>query len=191
MHGRERAQNAPSASVQRVLGPLSSATPFCPHLLLFSSVTASRPYLCPSHPAKPLFHPPVLFCRACPHSSTCNPQSLATLPSRPPQRWVCTALRPRSARQQLTEPTAEKRPSTEGLVDNVDPRASTELEELPKYETPEEPAATPLKEKLITCFWIALNTFSTLGLIFLSKRYGTCNLLAVSAVLTSTQGLQR
>jgi hypothetical protein len=69
---------------------------------------------------------------------------------------------------------AEKRPSTDGLVDNIDPRGSHELEEdeeLPKYETPTEPAAIPLREKIITCFWIALNTLSTLGLIFLSKRY--------------------
>ena len=67
----------------------------------------------------------------------------------------------------------EKRPSIEGLVDNVDPRESHELEELPTFEKPvAEPAPLPLKEKLITCFWIALNTFSTLGLIFLSKRYG-------------------
>lgn len=34
-----------------------------------------------------------------------------------------------------------------------------------------EPTPVSLKEKLITCFWIALNTLSTLGLIFLSKRY--------------------
>lgn len=68
--------------------------------------------------------------------------------------------------------SAEKpgRPSTEGLVDNVDPRGSTELEELPKYEQESEPSPLTLKDKLITCFWIALNTFSTLGLIFLSKR---------------------
>jgi solute carrier family 35 protein E3 len=45
------------------------------------------------------------------------------------------------------------------------------MEELPKYELEPEPAPLPLKEKLITCLWIALNTFSTLGLIFLSKRY--------------------
>jgi hypothetical protein len=68
---------------------------------------------------------------------------------------------------------AEKRPSTDGLVDNVDPRESTEVQELPKYEQAPEPQAIPLKEKLITCFWIALNTISTLGLIFLSKRYAS------------------
>jgi hypothetical protein len=67
----------------------------------------------------------------------------------------------------------EKRPSTEGLVENIDARESAEVEELPKYEQPEESAPLPLKEKLITCFWIAVNTFSTLGLIFLSKRYDT------------------
>jgi hypothetical protein len=68
----------------------------------------------------------------------------------------------------------EKRPSIEGLVDNVDPRESHELDELPTFEKPSiEPSPVPLKEKLITCFWIALNTLSTLGLIFLSKRYGT------------------
>ncbi|ORY09916.1 triose-phosphate transporter family-domain-containing protein [Clohesyomyces aquaticus] len=65
--------------------------------------------------------------------------------------------------------TSEKRPSIEGLVDNIDPRPSSELE-LPTYEKAAEPAAIPLKEKLITCFWIATNTFSTLGLVFLSKR---------------------
>jgi hypothetical protein len=67
----------------------------------------------------------------------------------------------------------EKRPSTDGLVDNIDPRESHELEELPYVEkpAPTEPAPLPLKEKLITCFWIALNTLSTLGLIFLSKKY--------------------
>jgi solute carrier family 35 protein E3 len=66
----------------------------------------------------------------------------------------------------------EKRPSTDGLVDNVDPRDSTEfeMEELPQFEKPAEPAPSSFKAKLITCLWIALNTFSTLGLIFLSKR---------------------
>lgn len=54
----------------------------------------------------------------------------------------------------------------------MDPRPSHELDELPSFETPAaEPAPLPLREKLITCFWIALNTLSTLGLIFLSKRY--------------------
>lgn len=67
--------------------------------------------------------------------------------------------------------TVEKRPSTDGLVDNMDPRESLELEELPTYEKPvTEPAPLSLKDKLVTCFWIALNTLSTLGLIFLSKR---------------------
>jgi solute carrier family 35 protein E3 len=56
----------------------------------------------------------------------------------------------------------EKRPSTDGLVDNIDG--------LPTYEKPVEPAPSTVKAKLITCLWIALNTFSTLGLIFLSKR---------------------
>lgn len=67
---------------------------------------------------------------------------------------------------------AEKRPSTDGLVDNIDgPRESTELDELPKYETPaEEPAPITLKEKFITSLCVALNTFSTLGLIFFTKR---------------------
>jgi hypothetical protein len=66
----------------------------------------------------------------------------------------------------------EKRPSTDGLVDNIDPRESHELEELPYVEKPAttEQPPLPLKEKLITCFWIALNTLSTLGLIFLSKK---------------------
>lgn len=73
----------------------------------------------------------------------------------------------------LTMTTVEKRPSTDGLVDNVDPRESTEfeMEELPTYEKPAEPAPVSLKDKLITCFWISVNTLSTLGLIFLSKRY--------------------
>ena len=76
--------------------------------------------------------------------------------------------------QGLTEHAVEKRPSIEGLVDNVDPRESHELEELPTFEKPvTEPTPVSLKEKLITCFWIALNTLSTLGLIFLSKRYGS------------------
>jgi hypothetical protein len=75
---------------------------------------------------------------------------------------------------EVTDRDAEqKRPSTDGLVDNVDPRESHELEELPTFEKPlAEPAPLPLKEKLITCFWIMLNTLSTLGLIFMSKRYG-------------------
>jgi hypothetical protein len=64
----------------------------------------------------------------------------------------------------------EKRPSTDGLVDNIDPRSSHELDELPYIEKPIEAAPLPLKEKLITIFWIALNTLSTLGLIFLSKK---------------------
>ena len=72
---------------------------------------------------------------------------------------------------QLTSSTAEKRPSTDGLVDNVDPRESNEIQELPQFEKETEPAPLPLKEKLITGFWILLNTVSTLGLIFLSKRY--------------------
>ena len=73
----------------------------------------------------------------------------------------------------LTAEIVEKRPSTDGLVDNIDPRNSNELEleELPYVEKPvTEAAPVTLKDKLITCFWIAVNTFSTLGLIFLSKR---------------------
>lgn len=56
----------------------------------------------------------------------------------------------------------------------MDPRESHELSDrdhLPQYETSPAPADLPLREKLITCFWIGLNTVSTLGLIFLSKRY--------------------
>lgn len=65
----------------------------------------------------------------------------------------------------------EKRPSTDGLVDNIDPRESHELDELPTYEKPApEPQPLSLKDKLITCFWIGLNTLSTLGLIFFSKQ---------------------
>ena len=74
---------------------------------------------------------------------------------------------------ELTSNVAEKRPSSDGLVDNVDPHDSTELQELPQFEKTVEEPALPLKEKLITLFWIALNTLSTLGLIFLSKRYVT------------------
>jgi hypothetical protein len=74
---------------------------------------------------------------------------------------------------ELTFSPAEKRPSSDGLVDNVDPRDSSELQELPQFEKSIEEPALPLKEKLITLFWIGLNTLSTLGLIFLSKRYDT------------------
>lgn len=87
---------------------------------------------------------------------------------------------------------AEKRPSTDGLVDNVDPRESTEVQELPKYEQEPEEPALPLKEKLITCFWILLNTVSTLGLIFLSKRVFSdpqlhnCQLMVVMWHFTAT-----
>lgn len=105
------------------------------------------------------------------YSPTYTPQSLLQHTA---QLWVGHESRraPNTADGLL----AEKRPSIEGLVDNVDPRDSTELqdlnrEELPKYEQQPEAAPLPLKEKLITCFWIALNTISTLGLIFLSKRY--------------------
>lgn len=87
----------------------------------------------------------------------------------------------------------EKRPSTDGLVDNIDPRESHELEELPYVEKPVvEPAPLPLKEKLITCFWIALNTLSTLGLIFLSKKVFSdaqikkCQLMVVMWHFTAT-----
>ncbi|KAF2738528.1 hypothetical protein EJ04DRAFT_428494 [Polyplosphaeria fusca] len=86
----------------------------------------------------------------------------------------------------------KKRPSTDGLVDNVDPRESTEVEELPKYESEPEPQSIPLREKLITCFWIALNTVSTLGLIFLSKRVfsddqlHSCQLMVVMWHFTAT-----
>jgi hypothetical protein len=67
---------------------------------------------------------------------------------------------------------ATNRPSTDGLVDNIDPRESHELDELPYIEKPaNEPVPITIKDKIITCLWIALNTLSTLGLIFLSKRY--------------------
>ncbi|KAF2790063.1 TPT-domain-containing protein [Melanomma pulvis-pyrius CBS 109.77] len=87
---------------------------------------------------------------------------------------------------------AEKRPSTDGLVDNIDPRESTELQELPQYEKNTEESPLPLKEKLITLFWIGLNTFSTLGLIFLSKRVFSdeqlkaCQLMVVMWHFTAT-----
>ncbi|EMD67739.1 hypothetical protein COCSADRAFT_168915 [Bipolaris sorokiniana ND90Pr] len=87
----------------------------------------------------------------------------------------------------------EKRPSIEGLVDNIDPRESHELEELPTFEKPvTEPTPISLKDKLITCFWIALNTLSTLGLIFLSKRVFSdkqlkaCQLMVVMWHFTAT-----
>ncbi|KAF2012549.1 TPT-domain-containing protein [Aaosphaeria arxii CBS 175.79] len=88
----------------------------------------------------------------------------------------------------------EKRPSTDGLVDNIDPRSSNdiELEELPKYEQPEAPVALPLKEKLITCFWIAMNTLSTVLLVFLSKsvfsdkQLQKCQLMVVMWHFTAT-----
>ncbi|KAH3904144.1 hypothetical protein HBI56_116330 [Parastagonospora nodorum] len=88
----------------------------------------------------------------------------------------------------------EKRPSTDGLVDNIDPRESHELEELPYVEKPAttEQPPLPLKEKLITCFWIALNTLSTLGLIFLSKKVFSdaqikkCQLMVVMWHFTAT-----
>lgn len=86
----------------------------------------------------------------------------------------------------------EKRPSTDGLVDNIDPRESHELEELPYVEKPvTEAAPLTLKDKLITCFWIALNTLSTLGLIFLSKRYAHTIQFLGATVLTAGQGVQR
>jgi len=66
--------------------------------------------------------------------------------------------------------TAEKRPSSEGLVDNVDPHESQELDELPKYEAPAEPVEITLAETLVTSFWVVLNTISTIGIVFLSKR---------------------
>lgn len=53
----------------------------------------------------------------------------------------------------------------------MDRRGSQELQELPKYEVVEPPAPIPLKEKLVTALWIFLNTVSTLGLVFFSKRY--------------------
>lgn len=88
----------------------------------------------------------------------------------------------------------EKRPSTDGLVDNIDPRESHELEELPTYEKPAPPEPTPisLKDKIITCFWIGLNTVSTLGLVFLSKRafedeqLRACQLMVVMWHFTAT-----
>ncbi|KAJ4989350.1 triose-phosphate transporter [Stagonosporopsis vannaccii] len=88
----------------------------------------------------------------------------------------------------------EKRPSTDGLVDNVDPRESTEfeMEELPTYEKPAEPSPVSLKDKIITCFWISVNTLSTLGLIFLSKRVFSdpqlkqCQLMVVMWHFTAT-----
>ncbi|KAF2196272.1 TPT-domain-containing protein [Delitschia confertaspora ATCC 74209] len=90
---------------------------------------------------------------------------------------------------------ADKRPSIEGLVDNASPRASEELQdlqELPTYEKSVQPGPEPLRERLITCFWIALNTFSTLGIVFLSKRVFSdaqlhnCQLMVVMWHFTAT-----
>lgn len=90
---------------------------------------------------------------------------------RTPHPWVRRPFcRERHQIEVLTASTVEKRPSTDGLVDNIDPRESHELDELPYVEKPAEPQPISLKDKLITCFWIAINTLSTLGLIFLSKR---------------------
>jgi solute carrier family 35, member E3 len=96
----------------------------------------------------------------------------------------------------LTTRIAEKRPSADGLVDNIDPRSSTELQdlddELPKYEMAVEPAPISLTEKLITCFWIAVNTVTTLGIIFLSKRYACRGVVTSgSSVSNKRQCLQR
>ncbi|KAF1971810.1 TPT-domain-containing protein [Bimuria novae-zelandiae CBS 107.79] len=89
---------------------------------------------------------------------------------------------------------AEKRPSTEGLIDNMSPRESnsTELQELPKYEVAEAPAEIHPKEKLITSFWIFVNTLTTIGLVFLSKRtfsdeqLSRCQLIVVAWHFTAT-----
>lgn len=149
--------------------------PFCPSSppLPETAYRLVPPYLHNTcSPAARRSFPPVLSSLACAHSQTACPVT-RYIPYATQHPWV-RDLR-RSSRpppsHPLTPCTAEKRPSTEGLVDNVDPRESQELQELPKYEEPAEPAPIPLKEKLITCFWIGLNTFSTLGLIFLSKRY--------------------
>lgn len=67
---------------------------------------------------------------------------------------------------------AEKRHSIEGLVDGVSPRPSSDIQDLPIYnEKHQESNEESLQEKLVTCFWIACNTLSTLGIVFLSKRY--------------------
>ena len=110
------------------------------------------------------------------HAGIAAPSNLAPSLALPPPEWV----RPRAVwihACALANPcvAAEKRPSIEGLVDNMEPRDShsTELQELPKYEAPEEQAGIPLKEQLITSFWILVNTISTLGLVFLSKQYAS------------------
>ena len=136
-------------------------------------------------PAPPLPCPPVLYpppghariaSSACPFVPSL-PLLASTNTSSP---WVREAGRRatglfralRAPQLWLTATAVEKRPSTDGLVDNVDPRESTEfeMEELPTYEKPAEPSPVSLKDKIITCFWISVNTLSTLGLIFLSKK---------------------
>lgn len=136
---------------------------------------------CTAHPLPgpvPSFLRPPSLSVTCLYNPISRTQSLVHPPRPHHPPWV---RRPKGAHARLHPhiaisrtdvfTAAEKRASTEGLVDNVDPRESSEAQELPKYEQPAEPAPLPLKEKLITCFWIALNTFSTVGLIFLSKRY--------------------
>ncbi|KAF2004414.1 TPT-domain-containing protein [Amniculicola lignicola CBS 123094] len=183
--GRSRPTSArPSATAGP--GALSPGTAWLPLRGTALGVLGGRSHLLVSCPrsrrapspttASAPFPPPVLFFRACPGRPR-RTHSVARFP---------TPARPDSAQM------AEKRPSTDGLVDNIDPRESTELQELPYTEKSTEPAAIPLKEKLITCFWIALNTFSTLGLIFLSKRVFSdeqlhaCQLMVVMWHFTAT-----
>jgi hypothetical protein len=104
---------------------------------------------------------------ACAHSPSTPPSTRSSSPTKPAfVSLLCqrpSLFYPPPLLSLLpTAAMVEKRPSTDGLVDNIDG--------LPTYEKPAEPAPSTFKAKLITCLWIALNTFSTLGLIFLSKR---------------------
>lgn len=87
----------------------------------------------------------------------------------------------------------EKRHSIEGLVDGVSPRPSSDIQDLPIYnEKHQESNEESLQEKLVTCFWIACNTLSTLGIVFLSKRVfndpqlKSCQLMVVMWHFTAT-----
>lgn len=77
----------------------------------------------------------------------------------------------------------EKRQSSEVVLDQVSPRSSTTS--LPQFEKSDVATPPSVKDQIITAAWIFLNTISTLGLIFLSKRVfndaqlHSCQLLVV------------
>ncbi|KAF2490577.1 TPT-domain-containing protein [Lophium mytilinum] len=62
----------------------------------------------------------------------------------------------------------EKRASAEFLMDEISPRPSTTS--LPQFEKTTTPTPPSMKEQIVTCAWIALNTVATICLIFLSKK---------------------